>query len=447
MVTAGRRTMVLSVLAAWLLCGAAQARPLIIKLPIEGDINPATASYISRGLQMARERNASLLLIELDTPGGQLISTRQITGEILHSPVPVGVWIGPEGARAASAGTFITYAAHISGMAPSTHLGAAHPVLFGGMPGQPPEEGGEQLKTIEDKAVNDAVAYIKGLAERRGRNAEWAEQAVRESATATASEAVRLNVVDLLAATDEEFARQADGREVALASGPVTLSTADAIIETLDVSWRERLLSVVANPNVAYLLLVIGFYGIIFELKAPGMGGAGVVGIICLILGLYGLSVLPVNWAGLALILAAVALLVAELYTPTYGILGAGGVIALVIGSLILVQSPAPPISRPLIAGVAVGTAAFFLFALGAIIRGQRRPVAIGRGALIGRTGEVRRRIDPEGTVHVDGALWPAITDEPPLEEGQDVVVVEELEHMRLKVRSAEPQATADDRR
>ncbi|MEA3400584.1 MAG: nodulation protein NfeD [Armatimonadota bacterium] len=425
----------MSILVACLLCGAAQAQPLIIKLSIDGDINPATVSYISRGLQVARERNASLLLVQLDTPGGQLTSTRQITGDMLHSPVPVGVWVGPEGARAASAGTFIAYAAHVSGMAPSTHLGAAHPVLFGGVPGQPGDQSSEQLKTLEDKAVNDAVAYIKGLAERRGRNAEWAERAVRESETATATEAVELNVADFVAATDEEFAEKADGREVALATGQVTLSTAGATIETLDVSWRERLLSVVANPNVAYLLLVIGFYGIIFELKAPGMGGAGVVGIICLILGLYGLSVLPVNWAGLALILAGIALLVAELYTPTYGILGTGGVVALVVGSLILVQSPAPPVSRPLIAGVAVGTAAFFLFALGAIVHGQRRPVAIGSGALTGKTAEVRRRLDPDGTVHVDGALWAATTDQPPLEEGQEVVVVEELEHMRLKVR------------
>jgi len=436
--------MLLVALTASWVCGVAHARPLIIRLPVSGDINPATVSYICRGLASARERTADMLLIQLDTPGGQLTSTRQIISEMLHCPVPVGVWVGPEGARAASAGTFIVYAAHVSGMAPSTHLGAAHPVMLTGMPGQTGEDGSEQPSSMEDKVVNDAVAYIRGLAEKRERNAEWAERAVRKSETATAREALELDVVDFIASTVQEFCDKADGREVRVPSGTVTIHSADAMIETLEVSWREKLLGALAHPNVAYLLLVIGFYGIIFELKAPGMGGAGVVGIICLILGLYGLSVLPFSWAGLGLMLAGIAMLVAELYAPTHGVLGAGGLVALIAGSLILVQSPAPPISRPLIAGVAVGTAGFFLFALGAVIRGQRLPVAIGSGALVGQTGEVRRRLEPEGMVHVGGALWSATTDGPPIEKGRQIVVVEELPHMRLKVRPSEDPFAGD---
>ncbi len=418
------------------LSGIARGEPLIVELTVASDINPATASYIARGIRTATKRGAELLLIKLDTPGGQMISTRQITADILISPVPVGVWVGPEGARAASAGTFIAYAAHVSAMAPSTHIGAAHPVFIGGgMPGESDAGMSKQLETLQEKAVNDAVAYIRGLAEKRGRNIEWAERAVRESETATATEAVELGVVDFIAATAQDFAEKADGRKVNLPSGETIAKTLGASSEPLEASWRESLLSIIAHPNVAYLLLIIGFYGIIFELKAPGFGGAGVVGIICLILGLFGLSVLPFSWAGLALIMAGVGLLVAELHTPTYGVLGVGGLVAFVMGSLILVNSPTTPISRPLIAGVAVGTAGFFFFALGAIVASQKRRVTIGTGSLVGCTGKVRERIDPEGLVYLDGAAWSATSDEGALEPGEDIVVVEELPHMRLKVK------------
>ncbi len=423
--------------------------PLVVELTVASDINPGTVSYLTRGLRAAERRDAALVLIKLDTPGGQMISTRLITEEILCSPVPIGVWVAPEGARAASAGTFIVYAAHVAGMAPSTNLGAAHPVFLQAMPdtGADKDSGptAQQMATLEQKAVNDAVAQIRALAQRRGRNVEWAEKAVRESITATAQEAVKLGVVDFMASTAEEFADKTAGREVQLPSGKATAKTSGARIEPLPMNWRESLLSTIAHPNLAYILLIIGLYGIIFELKAPGFGGAGVAGIICLILGLYGLSVLTFSWAGLALILAGVGFLFAELYTPTHGVLAAGGLIAFVVGSLMLVNAPTMPISRPLIAGVAAGTGAFFIFALGAVVRSQKRPVTIGRGALPGRTGTARERLDPDGLVHVDGALWSATTDEGPIEAGEQIVVAEELAHMRVKVTKVEHSKPASD--
>ncbi len=435
-----RRILPLLMIALGLTLGAvAEAEPLIIELTVASDINPATASYISRGIDAARRRDATMVLIKLDTPGGQMISMRRITSDILHSPIPVGVWVAPEGARAASAGTFLVYAAHVSGMAPSTTIGAAHPVMMTGTPGGESSEGAaKQLETLTEKIVNDAVSQIRGLAEKRGRNAQWAERAIRESITATATEAVEQGVVDFIAATADQFAEQAAGRTVETPAGEVTLETSGARIESVEMSWRESLLSVLAHPNVAYLLLMIGFYGIIFELKVPGIGGAGVVGLICLILGLYALSVLPFNFAGLALIIAGVAMLIAELYTPTYGVLGVGGLAAFVIGSLILMESPATPISRPLILGVTVATGGFFLLALGAIVKGQRRPLAIGIGALAGTTGTVRQRLAPNGLVHVDGAVWSATCEGEPIDVGEEIVVTEELPHMRLKVKRKE---------
>jgi len=435
-----RRMLLLLMMAISLVVSAAaHSEPLIIELTVASDINPATASYISRGIEAARRRDADLVLIKLDTPGGQMISMRQITSDILHSTIPVGVWVAPEGARAASAGTFLVYAAHVSAMAPSTTIGAAHPVMMTGTPGGEPSEGAaKQLETLTEKIVNDAVSQIRGLADKRGRNAQWAERAIRESITATATEAIEQGVVDFIAATADEFAEQAAGRTVETPAGEVTLETSGARIESVEMSWRESLLSVLAHPNVAYLLLIIGFYGIIFELKVPGIGGAGVVGMICLILGLYGLSVLPFNFAGLALIVAGVAMLIAELYTPTYGVLGVGGLAAFVIGSLILMESPATPISRPLILGVTFATGGFFLLALGAIVKGQRRPLAIGIGALAGTTGTVRQRLAPNGLVHVDGAVWSATCEGEPIDAGEEIVVTEELPHMRLKVKRKE---------
>ncbi|MFO7945891.1 MAG: nodulation protein NfeD [Armatimonadota bacterium] len=412
---------------------------LVVQLSITSDINPATVSYVTRGIEEATNRSADMLLIELDTPGGQLNSTKDITSAIMQSPVPVAVWVGPDGARAASAGTFITYSAHIASMAPSTRIGAAHPVMMGsGMPGQSEQPDPEQMKTMEKKVVNDAVAFIRSLAEKRGRNAEWGEKAVTESLTATASEAAQKNIIDFIAATPRDCAEMADGRTVNVPSGEVTLQTADATFHHVGETWRENLLSMIAHPNVAYLLMIIGIYGIIFELKAPGFGGAGAVGIICLILGLYGLSVLPFSWAGLGLIFAGVALLVAELYTPTHGVLGMAGLIAFIIGSLLLVETPTAPISRPLIAGVGVGTAAFFFFALGAIIKGQKRPVTIGREALAGRTGDALEPLDPEGMVRIEGERWIAVAEEDSINEGERIVVIEEIDDMKLKVKRAE---------
>jgi membrane-bound serine protease (ClpP class) len=417
------------------------AAPRIVVLTVAAEINPATANYLARGLHEAQSTGATLLLVKLDTPGGQMIAMQRMVSDILASPVPVGVWVAPPGARAASAGTFLAYAAHVAAMAPSTVIGAAHPVFLSPLPGTTPDTSpppsGQPPSTMEEKVVNDAAAQIRGLAQLRGRNATWAEQAVRQSVSATADEAVRLGIVDFLAATPEEFAQKADGRQVKLAAGMTTLHTAGAIFVPLDMNWRESLLGALADPNLAYLLMVIGFWAIILEMKAPHFGGLGTLGIICMILALYGLSVLPFNWAGLILIVVGFGFMLTELYMPTHGALSLGGLVAFIIGSLLLVDAPTMTVSRPLIAGVAVATAAFFMFALAAIVRSQKRPAVIGQGALVGATGVVRERLDPTGFVYLDGALWRASSEGETLEPGAQVVVVAEAPHLTLKVRAA----------
>ena len=418
----------------------------VVVLTVSGDVNPVLVGYIKRGIRVGVARGAQMVLIRLDTPGGQLQSTREIAQDFLASEVPIGVHVWPAGGRAGSAGTFITIGAHIAGMAPSTNLGAAHPILSG--PGDDSGEGpgGEQLKTLTEKATNDAVALIRNLADARGRDADWAERAVRESVSATATEAVKLRVVDFIAEDTDDFLRQADGKKVTVESGERVLRTAGAAWELLPMNWRESLLFRIAHPNVAYILMMLGVYGLIFELKSPGFGGAGIVGAICLILALWSLSVLPVNFAGFALIVVGIALLFGELLTPTHGILTVGGATALAIGSLILIDSPEMQVSRPLIAGVVASTVAFFVFALGAIVRSQKRKVVTGAAGIVGQIGEARTDIDPKGTVFVGGTWWDADTRGPAIKQGSSVEVVK-VEGLRLTVREAEgdQQATASD--
>lgn len=412
-------------------------RPVLV-LTVRADVNPVLVGYIERGLREGSRRNAELVVIRLDTPGGLDENTRQIAQAFLASEVPVGVYVWPPGARAGSAGTFITLAAHVAAMAPSTNLGAAHPIFIGGGPGQETPQG-EQLKTLSEKATSDASALIRSLARKRGRNAEWAEKAVRESASATAEEAAALGVIDFVAQDLEDFLRKADGRRVEVRSGKRVLRTLGAPIQFLPLDWREKLLFPIANPNVAYVLMILGIYGLIVELKTSGFGGAGIIGAICLILSLFALSVLEVNVAGLALLLLGIGFFIAELFAPTHGLLTLGGAVSFTIGSLILIKGPQEmQVSRPLIAGVLISTLGFFVFALGAIVRGQKRRIVTGIEGMIGRVATVRQPLTPVGTVFADGTLWTAESLEGPISSGESVEIAE-VDGLRLRVKRASP--------
>lgn len=394
-----------------------KGRPLIETITIEGPIEPAVALYVHRAVQTAQDDGAQALVILLDTPGGLDDSMRSIVKDFFASSVPIVVYVWPQGARAASAGGVISLAADIAAMSPGTNIGAAHPVAIGG---EQPDA------TMSKKMENDAAAFVRSIAARRHRNVKWAEQMVRSSVSASETEAKKLGVIDIIAKDQNDLFRQINGRKVDTSAGPVTIRANNPEVRQIGASAREKFLHVVGNPNVAYILMLIAIYGIIFELSNPGAILPGVAGGIALILALFSFAVLPVNLAGALLIVFAVALLLIEVFTPTHGILTVGGTIAFVVGSLILfqTQTPAFRISVTLVVTMAILTGAFFLFAVGSGIRAQRKKVVTGKEGMIDETAEARTDIDPKGKIFAEGTLWNAVTEGEPIKKGETVRIV-----------------------
>lgn len=440
----------------------AAGSPKVLVLSVDGAIGPASRDYVIEGITSAEEQNATLVVIELDTPGGLSDSMRDIIKKILNAEVPVATWVGPPGARAASAGTYILYASHIAAMAPSTNLGAATPVqIGGGGGGEPADSGGGTLERLADalqdnrdeagnegndatvdeasssaesdlqtetepqqdsapepaasatekKVMEDAVAYIQGLAERHGRNAEWAEQAVREAVSLTASDALAIGVIDVIAEDIPELLAAIDGREVKMHHGTETITVTGAELEVIEPDWRNQFLSVITNPTLAYILLMVGIYGLVLEGYNPGALVPGVIGGISLLLALYAFQILPINFAGLALMLLGFALIAVELFVPSFGILGVGGVVAVVFGSVILMDSGVPgfAINTGLVMGMGLSAAVLFGLLIYLVSRAVRRPTVSGTEALIGQRCEVITEFkNGRGRVHLDGEDWQA---------------------------------------
>ncbi|MGQ4879723.1 NfeD family protein [Billgrantia sp. LNSP4103-1] len=443
-------------------------------MTVDGAIGPATGNYFERGLRQAAEREAELVIVQMDTPGGLDASMRSMIRAMLTSTVPVAIYVSPSGARAASAGTYLLYGSHVAAMAPATHLGSATPVQMGGggLPGMDPAEedeaaeeeepaddeaGDEQAgedtangddeaapadsprrgeTAMERKVLEDAVYYIRSLAERHGRNADWAEEAVREAVNLTAREALDQGVIDVVANDIEELLEQVDGREVVMQHGERTLNTAGLTIERFDPDWRTQLLQVITNPNVAYFLMIIGFYGLIFELSSPGSLVPGTIGVISLLLALFAFQMLPINYAGLALILVGLGLIVGEALMPSFGILGMGGIVAFVIGSVLLMDSDQLAVSLPLIGGIALLAAGILLWVVIRFAGLRRRPARTGQEQLVGSQAVALEDFVQEGHVRLRGERWNARSSVA-LKRGQAVRVVA-VEGLTLEVEPME---------
>ncbi|MBE0447135.1 MAG: nodulation protein NfeD [Actinobacteria bacterium] len=393
---------------------------------IEGVIDPAIAEYVNSSVKTAERANAEALVIRMDTPGGLDTSMRLIIKDIFNSEVPVIVYVSPSGARAASAGTFITLAAHVAAMTPGTNIGAAHPVNL----------SGEMPKEIEEKVVNDSVAYIKGIARKTNRNEKWAEDAVRKSASITAEKALEIKVVDYIAPDLKSLLSKIDGKPVKTTAGSIVLKTKEAKVVEYPMSLRQRILHILADPTLAYLLLMLGFYALIYEFANPGLGFSGIGGIILIVLGMYSLQVVPVNYAGLALIILGIGLLIAEAFSPSFGVLGAGGIISMTIGSFVLFESPVPGlrVSPYVIIPTMLTTAAFVMFATRMAVRARKQKPITGMEAMVGMIGEVRKKLNPRGEIFIRGELWAAESLEGAINEDERVRVME-VDGLRLKVK------------
>jgi membrane-bound serine protease (ClpP class) len=424
-----RIALYLLLLLAGLLPGyaSAQERPVYI-LKVDGPVTPVMLSYISRGIEQAEADAASALVIQLDTPGGSVDLTKQITQRMLGAGVPVVVYIAPRGAHAASAGTFITLAAHVAAMAPGTSIGAASPVST---------EGQDLSETMKSKAVNILTADIEGLAKRRGEKAvEWAKEAVSEARAATADQALELGVIDFVADDLNSLLKQIEGFNVEVRGEKVTIHVAGRPRRELLMTPIEQFLHTITNPNIAFILMTLGINGILFELSSPGGYVAGIVGGICLLLGLYALGVLSANYIGFLFIILALVLFILDIKAPTHGILTAGGILSFAIGSLVLFNTPYAQVSTTLVISVTLAMGAFFAFVIAKVVGAQRRQPKTGQEGLIGALATARTPLTPEGVVFVQGERWDAVAEDGPIDQGQRVRVTA-VDGVRLRVRKA----------
>ena len=407
-------------------------KSIVHVITVDGTINPASADYIHEAIGHATESNAECLIINLNTPGGLLKSTRVIVSDFLNSPIPIVVYVSPAGSQAASAGVFVTLASHIAVMAPGTNIGAAHPVTI----------GDQKDSVMMEKATNDAAAFIRTISEKRQRNIKWAEDAVRKSLSITETEALKEGVIDTIAPTIKNLLEVIDGREIQTSTGLKVLRTREASITTFEETFQQKILDILSDPNIAYILMMLGIYGLLFELYNPSAIFPGIVGFICLVIAFYSMHTLPINYAGLALILFAIVLFLLEIKIVSHGLLTIGGVISLALGSIMLIQTDSMlefvSISWEVIAITIIITVTFFAFAIGMGIKAQKRKPITGIQGIVGEIGEVNQDLRPDGAVKVHGEIWNATSLDGLLRRGTKVKV-EEIENLKLKVRKLEP--------
>jgi membrane-bound serine protease (ClpP class) len=403
----------------------------VLVITLDGAINPAASEYIQYGIEQAVKNNSQCLVIRLNTPGGLLESTRNIVSDILQSPVPVVVYVSPPGSRAASAGVFVTLAAHIAAMAPGTNIGAAHPVTL----------QGQMDSIMTEKVTNDAAAFIRTISEKRHRNVKWAEEAVRKSISITETEAMRDSVIDLIANNMKDLLQKIDGKEIETTVGTVTLHTNNAQLIYRDMSFQQKLLSILSDPNIAYILFMLGIYGLLFELYSPGLIFPGVVGVISLLLAFYSMQTLPINYTGLALIIFAIILFVLEIKIVSHGILTIGGVISLILGSIMLIKTEPGfdvlQVSWKVILLFVFLTVGFFTLAIGLGIKAQRRKPTTGQEGLVNEIGEAITDLNPDGSIKIHGEIWNAESIEGSIAKGSKIIVTG-ISNLKLQIKKKE---------